>query len=108
MLLSEQVYCVAVAFKMTERVEQQICIRFCVKLEYSSMETTWMIQKAFRHDAMSAVQIKCGTNASKMIENLLKVIHVLEGLQQAEHLRMLNMDGLQPTKIVTDSVRTRS
>ena len=48
----------AVAFKMTERVEQQICIRFCVKLEYSSMETTWMIQKAFRHDAMSAVQIK--------------------------------------------------
>ena len=30
-------------------------------------------------------------NASKMVKNLLKVIHVLEGLQQAEHLRMLNM-----------------
>ena len=26
-----------------------------------------------------------------MVENLLKVIHVLEGLQQAEHLWMLNM-----------------
>ena len=25
-----------------------------------------------------------------MVNNLLKVIHVLEGLQQAEHLRMLN------------------
>ena len=29
-----------------ERVEQQICIRFCIKLEHSSMETIQMIQKA--------------------------------------------------------------
>ena len=34
-----------------------------------------------------------------MVENLLKMIHILEGLQQAEHLRMLNMYGLQSTKI---------
>ena len=36
MPLSEHVYCVAIAFKMTEWVEQRICIRFCVKLEHSS------------------------------------------------------------------------
>ena len=53
-----------------------------------------MIQKAFGDDAMSVVQ-----TTSKVVENLLKVIHVLEGLQQAEHLRMLNVDGLQSTKI---------
>ena len=46
MLLSEHVYCVAITFKMTEQVEQQICIKFCVKLEHSSAETIWMIQKA--------------------------------------------------------------
>ena len=46
MLLSEHVYCVAVAFKMTEWVEQQIHIKFCVKLEHSCMESIWMIQKA--------------------------------------------------------------
>ena len=40
------VYCVAVAFKMTEWVEQQICIEFCIKLEHSSTETIQMIQKA--------------------------------------------------------------
>ena len=34
-----------------------------------------------------------------MVENLLKAIHILEGLQQAEHLRMLNVYGLQSTKI---------
>ena len=46
MPLSEPVYCVAVAFKMTKQVEQRICIKSCVKLEHSSMETIWMIQKA--------------------------------------------------------------
>ena len=46
MLLSEHVYCVAITFKMTKWVEQQICIKFCVKLEYSSMETIQMIRKA--------------------------------------------------------------
>ena len=32
MPLSEHVYCVTITFKMTEWVEQRICIRFCVKL----------------------------------------------------------------------------
>ena len=34
MPLSVHVYCVAIAIKMTEQVEQWICIRFCVKLEH--------------------------------------------------------------------------
>ena len=51
MPLSEQVYCVAVAFKMTEWVEQQICIKVCVKLEHSFMETIQMIQKAAARDS---------------------------------------------------------
>ena len=44
--LSEHVYCVVVTFKMTECIEQQISIKFCIKLEQSSMETIQMIQKA--------------------------------------------------------------
>ena len=46
MPLSEHVYCVAVAFKMTEGAEQRIWIKFCIKLEHFSMETIWMIEKA--------------------------------------------------------------
>ena len=57
MPLNEPVYCVAVAFKMTEQVEQQIWFKFCVKLEHSSVETIWMIQKAFGDDAVSAAQM---------------------------------------------------
>ena len=46
MPLSEYVYCVVTTFKMTEQGEQWICIKFFIKLEHSSTETTWMIQKA--------------------------------------------------------------
>ena len=58
MPLSEHVHCVAISFKMTERIEQRICIKFCVKLEHPSMETIQMIQKAFRDAVMSVAQIK--------------------------------------------------
>ena len=37
--------CVAIALKMTEQVEQWICIKFFIKLEHSSAETSQMIQK---------------------------------------------------------------
>ena len=43
--MSEHGYCVAITFKMTEGVQQQNCIKFCIKLEHSSAETIWMIQK---------------------------------------------------------------
>ena len=56
--LAGAVYCVAVPFKMTEQVGQQICIKFCIRFEHSSTETIRMIQEAFRDDAMSAAQIK--------------------------------------------------
>ena len=58
--MSEPVHCVAFVFKITERTEQQICIKFCTKLEHSSAETIWMIQKAatgdwqLHHDNVSA------------------------------------------------------
>ena len=44
--MSEHVYRVAVMFKMTEQVEQQISIKFCVKFGHHSVETIRMIQKA--------------------------------------------------------------
>ena len=59
-----------------------------------------MVQRAFGDDAISAAQIKVWhKHTSKMVENLLKVIHILAGLQQTEHLRMFNVYGLQSTKI---------
>ena len=71
--MSEHVYCVAVTFKMTELVEQRICITFCIKLEHSSVETIWMTQKAFGDDAMSAAQIKlwhkCFKDGQKSVES---------------------------------------
>ena len=38
MPLREHVYCVAVTFKMTEQLEQQICIKFCIKLRVNYLD----------------------------------------------------------------------
>ena len=46
MPLKKHVSWVAVTFNMTEHVEQQICLKFCIKLEHPSAAITWMIQKA--------------------------------------------------------------
>ena len=46
MQTSERVHCVATTFKMTEQVEQWICIKFGLKLEHSSAKIILMIQKA--------------------------------------------------------------
>jgi len=43
---------------MTERVDQRICITFCFKLGYSSLETIPMIKTAFGDDSISEAQIK--------------------------------------------------
>ena len=76
MPLSDHVYCVAVTFKMTERVKQKICIKFYIRLDHSSAETIWMIQKDFRDDAMSAAQIKVWHKHFNDQESVEK-IHVL-------------------------------
>ena len=49
---------VRLSYSTTEQVEQQICTKFCIKLEHSSMEAIRMIQKAFMDNAINAVQIK--------------------------------------------------
>ena len=97
MLLSEHVHCVVIPFKMTEQSNKSAS-SFTLNLNIP----LWKLCRLFRKlagQAMSAVQIKGDTKASKMVENLLKVIHILEGLQQAEHLRMLKVYGLQSTEI---------
>ena len=44
--MSEHVYCVAVTFEITEQLEQHMHIKFCVKMEYSSVENIGLDQKA--------------------------------------------------------------
>ena len=99
MPLSEHVYCVAVTFRMTERVEQRICIKFCVKLEHSSAETMGVTQKAFGDTAVSAAQIQVWHKRCQDGREPVESDRVPEGLQQAEHLRLWNAGvGLRSAK----------
>ena len=38
--------CTVWSLHSNEQVEQRICIKFCIMLEHSSVETIWLIQKA--------------------------------------------------------------
>ena len=71
--LSEHVYLVAMAFKMTEQVEQWICSRFCVKLEHSSTKLCGWFRGPqlcttgdlhLHHD-------NTATNASRLMQSIL-------------------------------------
>ena len=82
--------------------------QFCVKLEHCSVETIWMIQKAFGDDAVSAAQIKDGTSNSKMAENLLKVIHFLKICDKQNTWECWACRGHNQKRLVPFSARTRS
>jgi len=60
--VSESVYAARFAFlfsaKMTERLEQRYCIKFCQKLGDSQVETIRKIQRVFGDDALGITQIK--------------------------------------------------
>ena len=73
MPLSAHVYCVAITFKMTEPVEQWICIKFCVKLEHSSTETNQMIQKpaAIGNCWLAASSLQCAHSASRLVQRFV-------------------------------------
>ena len=67
------VYCVTISFKMTEQVDQQICIKFCFKLEHSSAETIgWFRRPQLR--ATGDWQLhhnNAPTNASHLMQSFL-------------------------------------
>ena len=70
MLLNEHVYCVAIIFKMTE----QICIKFCIKLEHSFAETIWVTQKATAIGNWYDWQLhhdNTATHASRLMQSIL-------------------------------------
>ena len=65
MTLSEHVYCVAVTVKMTEWIEQQICIKFCIKLEHSSAAMgNWWLEASSWQSACSCIT-SCGRFLAK-------------------------------------------
>ena len=65
---------VALALKMTEWVEQGICIKFCIKLPYPSTETTQMIQKAtaIGNWWLAASSHNVPTHASRLMQSFFE------------------------------------
>ena len=108
MPLSEHGYCVAIIFKMTEWVEQQLYIKFCVKLKNSSAETIQMIQKAFRDNAMSAAQMKVRHELQRWTRICWKWSTFWKACNNQNAWECLMCMGYNQQRPATDSVRTKS
>ena len=108
MPLKKHVYCVAVTFKMTEWVEHQICIKFCVKLEHSSVETIRMIQKTFGDDAMSAALIQVWHKHFKDGQKSVESDPRWKACNEQNTWECWMCTGCNQQRSTTDGVRTRS
>ena len=88
---------------MTEQVEQQICLKFCIKFVNCSEEIIWLVQEAFGDDAMSAVQInlwhKCFNDGRESVENDPHSGRPATRRTPENVEHVLNVYGLQSTKI---------
>ena len=88
---------------MTEQVEQRVCIKFHMKLEHSSVETIWMIQKAFGDDAMSAAQRKVWHKRFKDGRESVE-----SDAHSGSSATSRTCTGCNQQRSATDSMRTRS
>ena len=79
---------------MTEKLEQRYCIKFCVKLGDSQVETIRKIQQAFGNEAMGTTQIKEWYNRFK------------DGRTSVESEAHSGRPSTSRNEIVIDQVRT--
>ena len=105
MPLSEHVHCVAISFKMTERIEQRICIKFWIKLEHSS--TGWFTR-------LSGMMYECNTNKSvaQTLQRWLRICWKWSMFWKACNKQNTWESWMcmscNQRRLATDSVRTRS
>ena len=79
---------------MAEKLEQRYCIKFCVKLGDSQVETIRKIQQAFGNEAMGTTQIKEWYNRFK------------DGRTSVESEARSGRPSTSRNEIVIDQVRT--
>jgi len=75
--------------KMTERLKQQYCIKFCQKLGDSQVETIRKIQWVLATMAWASHKLRSGTTNSKMATRRWRATLILVGPQQAEMMSSL-------------------
>jgi hypothetical protein len=58
------------------KIEQRVCIRFCVKLGKSAIETIEMLCEAFENFLYTGQQFLNGIHVSRLVECRLKMTNV--------------------------------
>ena len=88
-------------FKMTEKHDQRICIKFCFQLGKISSETIQIMQKAFGNECMSKTRIKEWYNRFKAGRTSVDSDSRLADLRRQKHWIILSGYDLR-LKVIVD------
>jgi hypothetical protein len=59
-----------------DKIEQQVCIKFCVKLGKSGTETREMLREAFGEHSLSRTVVVNGIHVPRLVECQLKMMNI--------------------------------
>jgi hypothetical protein len=71
------------------KIEQHVCIKFCMKLGKSSIKTLDMLREAFGEHSLSQTVVLNGIHVSRMVECRLKMANVQGDQAQAKRQKIL-------------------
>jgi hypothetical protein len=87
---------------MGGKIEQHVCIKFCVKLDKSATETVEMLHEAFEEHSLSRTAVLNGIHVSRPVECQLKMTNVQGDRASAKRQKILKKFEKSPTKTVAE------
>jgi len=85
---------------MADNKEQRVCVKFCFLLGKSAAETVWMLQEAFKDEAVSKSQVYEWYWRLKGVKCYVRTSHDPADLQPGEKIKILKKFAAQPMQIV--------
>jgi hypothetical protein len=87
---------------MDSKIEQRVCIKFCVKLGKSATETLEMLRDAFGEHSLSWAGVLNGIQVSRPVKCQLKMTNVQDDQAPAKRQEMLKKFENSSTKTVAE------
>jgi hypothetical protein len=81
---------------MVGKIEQRVCIKFCLKLSKSAADTLEMLREAFGEHSLNGIEV------SRLVECRLKMTNIQVDQTPAKQEKMLKTFENSSTKTVTE------
>jgi hypothetical protein len=87
---------------MDGKIEQCVCMKFCVQLGKSATETLEMLCETFGEHSLSQTVVLNGIHVSRLVKCQLKMVNVQDGQAPAKQQKMLKKFENSFTKTIAE------